>query len=306
MTDLRFYGEQAPGVGISGETLPGRLLVIEGTDGAGRSTQIALLKEWLEDRGYAVIDTGLRRSTLAGRGIERAKRGNTLDPITLNLLYAADFWDRMERQIMPALRAGMIALVDRYIFSLISRATVRGVPAGWIEDVYGFAVVPDKVIYLEVGVPHLVPRVLAGTGFDYWESGQDYQRGADLYDTFVRYQTELMAEFRRLAADHDFTIIDGRRSVGEVFQDLQREIEPILAGMLEQGGRDASHRPRAPRRKAEPAESSPETAPSPEEVPRASSQLSEEARGGQPAQRRRSWLNIFRKSQAGNAPFLHL
>src|SRR5881628_2528651 len=114
MTVLQFYGDRPPG--ITGEVLPGRLVVIEGTDGVGRSTQVSLLKEWLESRGYAVVNTGLRRSELAGRGIERAKRGNTLDPLTLNLLYATDFWDRMERQILPALRAGMVALVDRYIF----------------------------------------------------------------------------------------------------------------------------------------------------------------------------------------------
>ena len=117
--------------------LPGRLIVIEGTDGVGRSTHVALLKEWLEARGYAVVNTGLRRSQLAGRGIERAKRGNTLDPLTLNLLYATDFWDRMERQILPALRAGMVALVDRYIFSLMARALVRGLSREWIENLFG-------------------------------------------------------------------------------------------------------------------------------------------------------------------------
>ena len=111
MTALRFYGNQPPGV--SDEPLPGRLIVIEGVDGVGRSTQIALLREWLEARGYGVVHTGLTRSALAGRGIQRAKRGHTLDPITLNLLYATDFWDRLERQIIPALQAGMVALVDR-------------------------------------------------------------------------------------------------------------------------------------------------------------------------------------------------
>src|SRR5947209_15392411 len=107
VTAPRFYGEPPPG--IDETVLPGRLIVIEGTDGVGRSTHVSLLKEWLESRGYPVVNTGLRRSDLAGRGIERAKRGNTLDPLTLNLLYATDFWDRMERQILPALRAGMVA-----------------------------------------------------------------------------------------------------------------------------------------------------------------------------------------------------
>ncbi|MBV9359385.1 MAG: thymidylate kinase, partial [Chloroflexi bacterium] len=159
MTELRFYGHRPPG--IDGSSLPGRLIVIEGTDGVGRSTQIALLTEWLEARGHAVVNTGLRRSDLAGRGIERAKRGNTLDPLTLNLFYATDFWDRLERQIVPALRAGMVALVDRYVFSLTARAVVRGVPEDWMTDLYQFALVPDLVVYLDIDVPHLLPRVLS-------------------------------------------------------------------------------------------------------------------------------------------------
>ena len=105
---------------------------MEGTDGVGRSAQIAMLKEWLEAEGYAVLDTGFRRSELAANGIDRTMRGNTLDLLTLNLFYATDFWDRLEKSIIPTLRAGMVALVDRYIFSIIARARVRGcLSNGW-------------------------------------------------------------------------------------------------------------------------------------------------------------------------------
>jgi dTMP kinase len=226
----RFYGEPPPA--IQHTILPGRLIVIEGTDGVGRSTHVALLKEWLEARGYAVVNTGLRRSQLAGRGIERAKRGNTLDPLTLNLLYATDFWDRLERQILPALRAGMVALVDRYIFSLMARARVRGLSAEWVENLYGFALVPDLVIYLDIDIKHLVPRVLSSTtGFDYWESGQDYLPSPDVYANFVEHQTRLLAEFRRLAAEHAFTTVDARQTVSEVFKALSEVIEPIVQDM---------------------------------------------------------------------------
>jgi dTMP kinase len=225
----RFYGEPPPGIGS--EDLIGRLIVIEGTDGVGRSTQVELLKEWLEARGYAVVNTGLRRSDLAGRGIERAKRGNTLDPLTLNLLYATDFWDRLERQIMPALRAGMVALVDRYIFSLMARARVRGLSAEWVENLFGFALVPDLVVYLDIDLPHLVPRVLTSTGFDYWESGQDYLASSDVYNNFVEHQSRLLAEFRRLATEHAFVTVDARSPIPEVFRALCREIEPVLQDM---------------------------------------------------------------------------
>lgn len=229
MRTVRFYGERPPGV--DSLELPGRLIVIEGTDGVGRSTHIALLKEWLEARGFAVVNTGLRRSELAGRGIERAKRGNTLDPLTLNLLYATDFWDRMERQILPALRAGMVALVDRYVFSLMARARVRGLSAEWVENLYGFALVPDLVVYLDIDVPHLVPRVLNSIGFDYWESGQDYLPSPDVYQNFVEHQTRLLAEFRRLAREHAFTTIDARPAIPEVFRQLCKVIEPIVQDM---------------------------------------------------------------------------
>jgi dTMP kinase len=218
----RFYGERPPG--IQGVDLPGRLIVIEGTDGVGRSTQVGLLKEWLEARGYAVVNTGLRRSDLAGRGIERAKRGNTLDPLTLNLLYATDFADRM--------RAGMVALVDRYIFSLMARARVRGLTAEWVENLFGFALVPDLVVYLDIDVEHLVPRVLSSTGFDYWESGQDYLPSPEVYQNFVEHQTRLLAEFRRLATEHAFITVDARKPIPEVFRALCEVIEPVVQTMV--------------------------------------------------------------------------
>jgi dTMP kinase len=229
MTDLKFYGDRPPG--IEGASLPGRLIVIEGTDGVGRSTHIALLKEWLEDRGIAVLDTGLTRSELAGPGIKRAKEGNTLDPFTLNLFYATDQWDRLEHQIIPALRAGMVALADRYIFSLIARAVIRGVSPEWMEDLYGFALIPDSVIYLDIDVEHLLPRVISSTGFDYWESGQDFLPATSVFDTFVEYQTWLLDEFRRLAARHNFHVIDARGSVPEIFRAISAQVEQVVEGM---------------------------------------------------------------------------
>lgn len=229
MTALKFYGHRP--MGIEGEDLPGRLIVLEGTDGVGRSTQVSLLTAWLEARGYATISTGLRRSELAGKGIERAKRGNTLDPLTLNLFYATDFWDRLERQIIPALRAGMVALVDRYIFSLIARALVRGVPEQWTRNLYGFALVPDKVIYLDIDVDHLLPRVLNSTGLDYWESGEDFLPGPDLYHNFVEYQTRLLGVFRELATLNSFTVVDARQSAPSVFKTLSAEIEGCISSM---------------------------------------------------------------------------
>lgn len=229
MKALRFYGEPPPGIGEA--RFAGRLIVVEGTDGVGRSTQIALLKEWLEDRGFAVLDTGLTRSELAGPGIKRAKEGNTLDAITLNLFYATDFWDRLEREILPALRAGMIAIADRYIYSLIARAVVRGVPSDWITALYGFAPIPDLVMYLDVDVEQLLPRVLTSTGFDYWESGQDFLPGSDVYETFVEYQRSLLAEFRALSRTHEIATVNARGSVPEIFEEVRKHVEQVVDEM---------------------------------------------------------------------------
>ena len=231
MNAVRFYGHVPP---VAGDEPPlGRLIVVEGTDGVGRSTQIAMLQEWLEAEGYAVLVTGLRRSELAAAGIDRAMRGNTLDALTLNLFYATDFWDRLEKSIIPAIRSGMVALIDRYIFSLIARARVRGVPARWLNDVFEFAVVPDRVLYLDVDVEHLLPRVLAVRQLDHWESGEDFQRGTDLYENFIRYQSALIDEFRELAREHNFVTVDARGSVSDVFQALKTEVREALKGMGE-------------------------------------------------------------------------
>lgn len=232
---LRFLGHR-PGQ-IADEEVHGRLVVIEGTDGAGRSTQIALLKEWLEDEGIAVLDTGFTRSALAGAGIKRAKSGNTLDPLTLNLFYATDFWDRMENHILPALRAGMIALADRYTYSLIARAAVRGVPRDWMEQLYGFAIVPDAVVYLDVEPHVLIRRVIARGGLDFWESGQDYLPTDDVHESFIRYQTELIAAFRGLADRHGFTTVDANAPVAEVFGRVREAVVPIVEAMR----REAAH-----------------------------------------------------------------
>ena len=125
----------------------------------------------------------------------------------------------------------MVALVDRYIFSLMARARVRGLPVEWVENLYGFALVPDLVVYLDIDMEHLVPRVLGSTGFDYWESGQDYLPGPDVYENFVEHQTRLLAEFRRLAAEHAFTTVDARGPIADVFHALCDVIEPVIEGM---------------------------------------------------------------------------
>lgn len=213
----------------------GRLIALEGTDVVGRSTQIALLREWLEGQGYGVLNTGLTRSRLAGEGLRKAKLGTTLGQRTLNLFYATDFADRLENDILPALRAGFVVLTDRWTYSIMARSIVRGTDRAWLEDVYRFAPVPHGVLYLRVGMAHLIPRVLVRGGFDHWESGMDFQEETDVYHSFVRYQTRLLSVFDELTATYSFPVIDADRGVVEVFRDLREHLEGLVAGM--KGGR---------------------------------------------------------------------
>ena len=229
MTEMSFYGYRLPGV--KHKSLPGKLIVLEGTDGVGRSTQVALLKEWLESEGYAVSATGLKRGKLAGKGIQQAMQGHTVADTTMNLFYATDMVDSLERDILPALRAGFVVLTDRYIYSIIARALVRGGDPVWIRNVFGFALVPDIVFYLQADLTHLIPRVLNARGFDYWESGADFLQGRDYYDSFVEYQTRLLAQFDAIADEFNFVRIDANCSIREVFQSLQAEIKELLKGM---------------------------------------------------------------------------
>src|SRR2546426_7618036 len=150
------YGSGIPNLDLA--ELSGWLIVIEGTDGVGRSSHVTRLREHLERRGYAVAETGLSRSDLAKQGIRRAKQGNTLGSNAYNLFYATDFADRLEHQIIPALRAGFVMLTDRYIYSLIARAIVRRADPNWMKRVYSFSLKPHAVFYLRIVGPDLVPR----------------------------------------------------------------------------------------------------------------------------------------------------
>jgi len=206
------------------------LIVIEGTDGVGRSTHIEMLRTWLESRGHAVLDTGMTRSVLAGRGIKEAKTGHTLGRLTMQLFYATDFVDRLENEMLPALRAGFVVLTDRYIYSAVARAEVRGIDSSWIRSIYSMAFVPDAVFYLRISSPQqLVQRVLSsGRGFDYWESGMDLHLGEDLHDSFIEYQRRMLKVFDRMSSEYGFQVVNASRSVRTVASDLRRAVAKLI------------------------------------------------------------------------------
>lgn len=228
MKEMKFYGSALPGIEV--EPYAGKLIVIEGTDGVGRSTHVALLRTWLESAGYAVLDTGMTRSVLAGRGIKNARTGHTLGRLTMQLYYATDFADRLENQILPALRAGFVVLTDRYIYSAIARAVVRGADPEWIRRIYGIALVPDAVFYLRMSSAEaLARRVLAsGRGFDFWESGMDMGLANDYYDSFIAYQKLLLKEFARMSGEYGFHVIDASRPLKRTAAALRRSISRLV------------------------------------------------------------------------------
>jgi dTMP kinase len=226
MRDNRFYGNGLPYKKTDG--LKGSLIVIEGTDHVGRSTQVELLKPWLEVEGYGVVSTRWTRSALLYATISEAKAGNRLNATTFALLYAADFADRLENEIIPALRAGLVVLADRYMYTAWARNKLMGADPTWSRSLFGFALVPDLVLYLKVDVASLIPRALEGKGMDYWESGIHLAFGTDLFESFRNYQRRLIREFNALAREFNFTTIDARKSPDYIQNKLREHIGSFL------------------------------------------------------------------------------
>src|SRR5262245_53701218 len=225
----RYYGHGIPRVNL--DELAGKLIVVEGADGSGRSTQIALLVDWLESNGHATVQVGLKRSTLVSAELEQAQEGNILSRTTLSLFYATDFADQLENIILPALKAGFMVLADRYIYTLMVRDLVRGMDEAWLKNLYGIAPVPDAVFYLQVSPEELVQRNFAkNAALDYWESGMDLGLSRDMFDSFVKYQGLMAQQFRRLQKIYGFTIVDGHGSIEEISLELTQKVEAVLVG----------------------------------------------------------------------------
>jgi dTMP kinase len=226
-TPSRFYGIPLPGV--RPEELSGSLIVLEGTDGSGRSTQISLLTEWLESEGFAVQTMGLRRSFLVGEDIDALMAENAVTRMTLALMYGTDFFDQLERRILPALRSGLVVLADRYIFTLIARSAVRGISRDYLHGIYEMALRPDLTFWLNVRPEVAFDREFKKShSISYWESGRDMSLSNDLFQSFIRYQSMIKREFEYLSKRHGFFEIDGECSVSEVNRVLRKRIAAQL------------------------------------------------------------------------------
>ena len=226
-TEKLFFGRRPPEVRDA--HFAGKLIVIEGADGSGRSTQIAQLSQWLEANGFAVRHMGLRRSNLVSEELEDAKQGNVLTHSTLSLFYATDFFDQLVHDLIPALRAGFIVLADRYVYTLMARDLVRGSDRDWTRNLYSPAIIPDAVFYFKVSARALIERNFQKNAtLDYWESGMDLGLSRDMFDSFVNYQRMLEAEFHRMHDEYGFQVLNGNLRI----ETLQRHLRTRIGAML--------------------------------------------------------------------------
>ena len=216
---------------LEGLPLTGKLIVIEGADGSGRSTQIRLLGRWLESKGYAVDQVGIKRSNLAAEQLTLAQKSNVMTNKTMALFYATDLYDQIVNQIIPSLNASAIVLADRYIYTLMARALVRGAKTEWMRNLYSPAIEPDAVFYFKVAPDQLLERYLNKTrSLDYWESGMDLGLSKDVFDSFLKYQGLIDEEFSKMAEPQRFETIDASRPVFAIQKELRKKIKSMLAG----------------------------------------------------------------------------
>ncbi len=224
---IESYGKGIPYFEDTG--IKGRLIVIEGPDASGRSTQISMITSRLEADGHAVLNTGLRRSELISEGILEAKRNFVLGKRTLSLFYAADFADQLENKIIPALKSGYIVLADRYIYTLMARDALRSIDTKWSHNLYGFAMKPHLVFYLDVDPNELVHRVFQkNSSLDYYESGADLGLSDNMLESFLIYQGMLAKQFRRMQKKYSLISINANKSILEVNKDLQQKVDYFL------------------------------------------------------------------------------
>jgi dTMP kinase len=210
---------------------PGRLFVVEGIDGSGKTTQLGLLAKWLTARGHRVFVTEWNSSALVKAATKQGKKKNALTPMTFSLLHATDFADRLMYKIIPPLKAGMIVLADRYAYTAFSRDAARGVDRQWVRDLYSFAVRPDLAVYFRVPIDTALDRLLARrVKLKFYEAGMDLGLSGNATDSFRLFQTSVLEEYDRIVPEHDLSVIDARGSI----TDQQRAFRRLISDSLEQ------------------------------------------------------------------------
>jgi dTMP kinase len=199
---------------VMGEKLPGKLIAVEGLDGSGKSTQIHLVYQWLQSKGYRVFFSEWNSSVLVRDATRKGKKRQLLTPTTFSLIHATDFADRYERQILPLLRAGYLVLCDRYIFTAFARDAVRGCDPAWLRKMYGFARIPDITMLFKLPLAVALDRILEGRPqLKYFEAGMDLDLSPDPTESFRIFQGRVLAEYLRMVEEFGFTVVDATQPV---------------------------------------------------------------------------------------------
>jgi dTMP kinase len=221
---------------------PGRLITVEGIDGSGKSTQLLLLDRWLNARGYQVRFTEWNSSRLVRRAMKRGKKKDLLTPTTFSLLHAVDFADRLTYQIVPPLKAGMIVLADRYVYTAFSRDVARGVHPTWVRAVYRFAPRPDLALYFRVPIEVSLDRLLGGRAkLKYHEAGMDLGLATDPAESFRLFQSRVLDIYDELASEYDLRVIDARADIPTQQRIVRRMVQETLRGYERPPGMEAPH-----------------------------------------------------------------
>lgn len=213
-------------------TFPGRLIVVEGIDGSGKSTQLSLLQTFLVSEGYDVSFTEWNSSPIVKDTTKRGKKKNLFSPTTFSLIHATDFADRHERSILPPLQAGLVVLADRYAYTAFARDAARGCEPEWIRNLYDFATRPDLALYFKVDIDTAVARITGGRiQLKFHEAGMDLGLSPDPITSFRIFQSKVLEEYDRVAGEFGLTVMEGGRSVVEQQREMRRLVKPILKGL---------------------------------------------------------------------------
>ena len=210
---------------------PGKLIIVEGIDGSGKSTQLLLLEKWLEAKGLNVVFTEWNSSDLVRETTRRGKKNKTLTPTTFSLLHATDFASRLYHNIMPPLKAGLIVLADRYVYTAFARDAVRGVSPEWVRKVYNFAIRPDMAFYFNVPIEVAISRLLGGTRaqLKYYEAGMDMGLSQDITESFRIFQSRILAEYDKIVSEYGLITMDATKDIEE----QQNEMRHVVSNALE-------------------------------------------------------------------------
>src|SRR6266567_2012876 len=217
---------------------PGRLFIVEGIDGSGKSTQLDLLYKWLVSQGYLVVFTEWNSSPIVKATTRRGKRQRLLSPISFSLIHAADFANRIHAQILPALQAGAIVLADRYVYTAFARDAVRGMSRDWLRHLYSFAVKPTLAFYFDVPLDEAVSRIMEGRpSLKFYEAGMDLDLADDPEESFRLYQGMIRSEYERLVQEFGLVRMDATENLIRQQQLMRELVEPHLEGVMRLEGR---------------------------------------------------------------------